>query len=104
MRGAAGLLGAVALSAGCPGPTARSTGPDANDAVVKLTADVAEAGLFVDGRYVGPVGEYAGGVAIEPGVHRFELRHDDHFSWYAELTLTARERRTIAVVLAPRLP
>lgn len=98
------VVGASVAAGGCPGHRGPSLGPDADDAVVKVTADVPDAGLFVDGRYVGPVGEYRGGVAVEPGVHRFELRHDDHFSWYAELTLAARERKSIVVDLAPRLP
>ncbi|MCA9673981.1 MAG: hypothetical protein KC464_02985, partial [Myxococcales bacterium] len=75
-----------------------------DDAVLRFDSAVAEAGLWVDGRYIGPVGALAGGVALTPGPHRFEVRDDDHFSWYAELTVAAGERRTIAVELAPRLP
>jgi hypothetical protein len=89
------------LVAGCP----RGGGPrDDDDAVVIVRADVADAALWVDGRYIGPVGALKGGVAVEPGAHRFEVRHDEHFSHYAELELAPRERRTLEIDLAPVLP
>lgn len=75
-----------------------------DDAVVLVRSSVPDAALWVDGRYVGPVGSLRGGVAVEPGVHRIEIRHDAHFSHYAELELAPRERRTLEVELAPILP
>lgn len=92
---------ALLLVAACG---ARSTPAPEDDAVVIVKVDVEDASLWVDGRYVGPIGSLRGGVAVEPGVHRFEVRHDEHFSHYAELELAARERRTLVVDLAPVLP
>jgi len=101
-RGAAGL--ALALAA-CVAPPAQSpTAVDRDDAVLWFDTGVPDASLWIDGRYVGNVGMLRGGVAIEPGVHRIEIRHDDYFSHYAELTLGAGERKRIAVQLAPVLP
>jgi len=65
---------------------------------------VPEASLWVDGRYIGTIGAMRGGIAIAAGTHRLELRHDDYFSRYAELTVRAREHRAIALDLARRLP
>ena len=67
-------------------------------------SDVPEASLWVDGRYIGPVGQLRGGVAVRPGVHRFELRDDHHFSHYAELDLHANDKKVVDVHLAPILP
>jgi hypothetical protein len=75
-----------------------------NDAIVVLHSNVRDASLFVDGRFIGPVGILKGGIAVEPGVHRLELRHDDYFSRYLELDLKRAERRKIEVTLAPVLP
>ena len=45
-----------------------------------------------------------GGVAVEPGTHRLELRHEDYFSSYLELTLVKAERKKVSMELAPILP
>ena len=74
------------------------------DAVVVLKANVRDAQLYVDGRFVGPLDAIGGGVAVAPGVHRFELRHEEYFSTYLELTLGKSERRKLAIDLAPVLP
>lgn len=95
------LVLVLLLLTACPG---RNTPKTDDDAVVVVKVDVEDASLWVDGRYVGPIGSLRGGVAVEPGVHRFEIRHDEHFSHYAELELAARERRTLQVDLAPILP
>ena len=79
-------------------------GVSPEDAIVKITSTVADASLWVDGRYIGAIGALRGGIAIAAGVHRLELRHDDYFSRYAELTVRAKEHRTLALDLAPRLP
>lgn len=93
---------ALALAlAGCPRP---KPGRDDADAVVFVKASVRDAALWVDGRYIGPIESLRGGVAVTPGQHRFELRHDDYFSHYAQLDLAARERRTLEIELAPVLP
>ncbi len=92
----------VALAA-C-GPKVGPSGVSANDAIVKVTSNVRDAQVFVDGRYIAPLSSLGGGVAVEPGVHRFELRHDDYFSSYLELKLGTAERRKVAMDLAPVLP
>jgi hypothetical protein len=86
---------------------AHVNGPGAvspEDAIIKITSTVPEASLWVDGRYIGTVGAMHGGIAIAAGSHRLELRHDDYFSRYTELTVRAREHRALSLDLAPRLP
>jgi hypothetical protein len=94
---------AITVAAAC-GPKPPPGGVTRNDAIVKITSNVGDASLFVDGRFVGPIGVLRGGVAVEPGVHRFELRHEDYFSRYLELDLQRAERRELKVELAPVLP
>jgi hypothetical protein len=93
---------ALLLLAGCPRP--HTGGGDEGDAIVIFHADVPEAALWVDGRYIGPIGSLKGGVQLSPGPHRFELRDDAHFSHYAELVLEPRDRKVLEVHLAPILP
>jgi hypothetical protein len=97
------LVVVVAAGAAC-GPKVGPNGVSPTDAIVKVKSNVRDAQVFVDGRYVAPVGALRGGVAVEPGVHRFELRHDDFFSGYLELTLAKSEKREVAIDLAPMLP
>jgi hypothetical protein len=78
--------------------------PSPEDAIVKITSTVPDASLWVDGRYIGTIGALRGGIAIREGTHRLELRHDDYFSRYTELTVRAKEHRDLALDLAPRLP
>ena len=95
------LASGITLSGGCPHNT-RGGGDD--DAVVIVRSAVEDASLWVDGRYIGPIGSLRGGVAVDPGAHRFELRHDDYFSHYEQLDLAAHETRTLEIELAPVLP
>jgi PEGA domain len=107
IRGRAAPVAALAgaLTAACGPPrVADPTAISAEDAVVTITSTVPDASLWVDGRYIGTIGVLRGGIAIAAGTHRVELRHDDYFSRYAELTVRARERRAITLDLAPRLP
>jgi hypothetical protein len=92
----------VALSA-C-GPKPPTTGVAAGDAIVYIKSNVGDAALYVDGRYVRPVRMVRGGIAVVPGKHRIELRHDDYFSRYIELELARAEKKTLDVTLAPILP
>jgi hypothetical protein len=94
----------LALAACKGGEAAYPSGARAGDAIVKITSSVPDASLWVDGRYIGTIGALKGGISIAAGTHRVELRHDDYFSRYAELTLRAKERRALALDLAPRLP
>lgn len=77
---------------------------DADDAVVYVTAAVADAALWVDGVFVGSVSELRRGFAVEAGRHRLELHHDAYFSHYQELDLAPAQRLRLTIELAPQLP
>ena len=85
-------------------PAKPANGVTESDAVIYLKSNVRDAELFVDGRDVGPLGTLRGGVAVIPGTHRFELRHEDYFSSYLELTLARAERKKVAMDMSPILP
>lgn len=74
------------------------------DAIVVVRSNVADAQLYVDGKFVASLDALRGGVAIEPGPHRLELRREDYFSSYVELTVARAERKQIAIDLAAILP
>jgi hypothetical protein len=80
------------------------TGPTAGDAIVFLNSNVRDAQVYVDGRFIAPLDALGGGVAVEPGTHRLELRHEDYFSSYLELRVARAERKRIAVDMAAILP
>lgn len=94
-------LGLVACGGAAPrGPTTVA----AADAVVRIKTDVVDAGLWIDGAFIGAVADLRGGVALDPGHHRLELRHEAYFVDYRELDLAAGQRLTLAIELAPLLP
>jgi len=97
------VLLVLALAA-CGHPKAGPNGVTRNDAIVVLKSNVRDAQLYVDGRFIAPLNAVGGGVAVEPGIHRFELRHEDFFSSYLELTLARAERKKISLDMAPVLP
>lgn len=101
MRLAAILVAAAACGGG---GAQRSATVDRDDAIVQVRSNVRDAQVFVDGRFVAPLHAVGGGIAVEPGFHRFELRHDDYFSRYLELELARAERKRVQVDLAPVLP
>jgi hypothetical protein len=76
----------------------------ANDAIMYLTSNLADAQVYVDGKFVGPINLVKAGIAVDPGKHRIELRHDDYFSRYAELDLQRAEKKKLDLDLAPVLP
>ncbi|HSN25750.1 MAG TPA: PEGA domain-containing protein [Kofleriaceae bacterium] len=86
------------------GPKAGPSGPSASDPVVYLRSNVGDAQVYVDGRFVGPIGVVKGGIALDPGKHRIELRHEDYFSRYVELDLARAEQKKLQLELAPVLP
>ncbi len=92
----------VALAA-C-GPKVGPNGVTADDAIIQVKSNVRDAQVYVDGRFVAPLQALRGGVAVTPGVHRFELRHEDYFSAYLEMKVARAERRSVAMELAPVLP
>jgi len=96
-------LALLLVLAAC-GPRPDPNAPSETDAIVKLTSNVKDAQVYVDGRFIAPLVALRGGVAISPGVHRVELRHDEYFSSYLELTVARAERKTVALEMAPLLP
>jgi hypothetical protein len=96
------VVAALALGLGCGG--AQPGGRARADAVLVITCNVAQASLFVDGRYLAPVGLLRGGVAVAAGTHRLELRHAEYLPRLWEVELAAGERRAVAVELYPALP
>lgn len=96
-------LAIVVALAAC-GAAPPKTRVSANDAIVYLTSNLADAQVYVDGRFVGPINLVKAGIALDPGKHRFELRHDDYFSRYAELDLQRAEKKKVDLDLAPVLP
>lgn len=94
---------AVALAA-CGARQQSSSGVTSEDAIFFVKSNVGDANLFVDGRFVGPVSVLRGGVAVVPGHHRVELRHEDYFSRFVELDLKRADRRKVDLDLAPVLP
>jgi hypothetical protein len=92
----------VLLLAACGGkPPVES--PKEN-AIVQVRANVKDAQLYVDGRFIGPLDAIGGGVSVAAGTHRLEIRHEDYFSSYLELTLVKAERKKVAIELQPVLP
>jgi hypothetical protein len=86
------------------GPKPAPNGVTASDAIVYVRSNVGDAQVYMDGRFVGPVQVVRGGIAVDPGKHRLELRHDDYFSRYVELDLGRAERKKLQLELAPILP
>jgi uncharacterized protein with FMN-binding domain len=76
----------------------------ADDAIVYVRSNVRDAQVYVDGRFIAPLDAMSGGVSVEPGVHRLELRRDDYFSSYLELDLHKAERKKVSLDMAPVLP
>jgi hypothetical protein len=97
-------LALCVVLAACGGSQHPSGAVDADDAVFYLRSNVADANVYVDGRFVGPVNVLRGGIAVDAGKHRLELRRDDYFSRYVDLDLGKGERKKLLVTLAPVLP
>jgi len=100
---ACGLAAACGLTAGC-GPKIAPNGVTSDDAILYVKSNVRDAQVFVDGRFIAPLNALGGGVAVNPGTHRVELRHEDYFSSYLELRLARAERKKVAMEMAAILP
>jgi hypothetical protein len=96
------VVGAVLALAACHAPAPE--GPSARDAIVVVRSNVADAQVYVDGRFVASLDALRGGIALEPGHHRIELRREDYFSAYAELTVARATRTPLSLELAAVLP
>jgi hypothetical protein len=98
------VVGLAAGLAGACGPKPPAGRITRDDAIVLVKSNVRDAQVFVNGRFVTYLHAAGGGIAVTPGVHRFELRHDDYFSSYLELRVDRAERRQVAMDMAPVLP
>jgi hypothetical protein len=104
-RARAGLVAlALAVVLGCGHSRPSVLGADSDDAIIYIDTKVKDAAVWVDGRFIGGLESLRGGVAIDAGSHRVEVKHDDYFAYYALLELKAGERRRLEVELAPMLP
>jgi hypothetical protein len=96
---------ALALVLAACGSSQKSTSRvDPDDAIFYIRSNVGDANVYVDGRFIGPVTVLKGGIAVEAGKHRLELRHDDYFSRYVDLDLKKAEKKKLLITLAPVLP
>jgi hypothetical protein len=97
-------IAAVVLLGACGATTRGVHGADPGDAIIYFDSNVKDATMWVDGIFVGGLGTLGGGIALDPGEHLVEIRHDDYFAYYAELDVKRGERKRIPVQLAPVLP
>ena len=95
--------GLILLLAAC-GPKPAPAHAAGADAVLFVKSNVSDAQVWVDGRLVGPLNVVRGGIAVDPGRHRLELRHDDYFSRYLELDLAKGSTQKLQLEMAPVLP
>lgn len=97
------VLSACSASGPVSGPygSARLGG---DDAIVEIECSVADAELWVDERFVAEIGHLRAGIALGPGPHRIEVRHDRYHTHYTEITVKARERRKLSIEMAEILP
>lgn len=100
----AGAIAVVLALGGCGPRHVAGPGVDDDDAIVTIVTNVAGAEVWADGVHVLDLRGTRGKIAFEPGVHRVEVRADDHFAVFTELRLAARERRELRADLAERLP
>jgi len=108
-RGAAvaARMGVALALAGCahaPSAATRATGATGDDAVLDIRSNVSDADLVIDGRVVGRIVHDRIAVALDPGHHQLELRHDDFFSAYLDVQLARAEHKKIVLDLSPILP
>ena len=96
------LLLALFLAAACSG--SQRGAADGDRAVLVIESSVADAVLWVDGRYIAQLGDLRRGVPLPPGHHQIEIRHDRYFAHYAEVDLVRGEYTRLQVELAEILP
>jgi hypothetical protein len=73
-------------------------------AIIYITSNVGDAQVYVDGRFIAPLDALGGGIAVAPGTHRVELRHDEYFSSYREVQVARAARQKLAIEMAAMLP
>ena len=90
------------LTACAPGAAANRVTSGAS--IIYITSNVGDAQVYVDGRFIAPLDALRGGVAVAPGEHRVELRHDDYFSSYREVQVARSARQKLVIDMAAMLP
>ena len=100
-RPALALLAAGLIALGCGGAR---TATDEGRAILTITSPVRDAVVWVDGRYVAQVRDLAGGLAVPPGRHQIELRHERYHATYREVEVARGQRLRIDIALAEALP
>lgn len=92
---------AIAVAVGACGGARRSAdGIGKDDGIVLIRSDVADAEVWVNERRVGFVADLEAGIALSPGQHRLELRHDRYHTHYRLLDIEPRARLTLDIELA----
>lgn len=97
----AAALASLLAACGAGGASQRST---SGQAILYITSNVADAQVYIDGRFIAPLDALARGLAVEAGTHRLELRHEDYFSTYREVQVVRAARLKLAIDLAAVLP
>jgi len=97
------IIVGLLLATACGGLTVNTKTPS-NDAVIHFNSSVQDAEVWVNGVFVRRIRELKTGMALSPGAHRIQVKHDRYHTYYLELTVEKRERRTIPVKLAEILP
>jgi hypothetical protein len=92
---------ALVVAAACGAAPAAATTPAR--AILVVRAPVADAMVWVDDSPVGEVATLPGGIALAPGEHRVELRHDRYHTRYLMVTLHPGEKQAIDVTMAEEL-
>lgn len=67
-----------------------------------VNCEVADAEVWINSRYSRTTAELKRGIRLKAGNYRIEVRHREYHSRYYELTVKAKERRTLDVDLARR--
>ena len=93
---------AIALFAACAAVSPPA--PAHRGAVLEVVCPVADAVLWVDGRYVAQLRDLPGGLALPPGHHQIELHHDRYHAYYGDIDLAAGQHLRVDVQLAEALP
>jgi hypothetical protein len=88
------LLTALAACASSPSPA-----PAVAKAVLVVESPTRDASLWIDDQPIGELSRLRGGVRVDAGAHRVELRHDAHHPRFAEVTLAPGERRVLELTL-----
>jgi hypothetical protein len=95
-------LALAALLTACAGTASPTT--TGNRAVLEVQCPVPDAVLWVDGRYIAQLRDLRGGIALRPGPHQIELRHDRYHAHYAEITIRPGQHLRLPIALAESLP